>query len=207
MKKVAVSIHAQDNFNLNILKYLKGIDYIHIDVMDGKFVDNLNLNLEIFKIVKKNFKVPILAHLMVVNPLEYLNAIIDHIYAFLFHFEIDIDIPSIIKEVKNRGKSVGLVINPDTKISEIFEYLPVLDIILVLGVYPGWSGQKFIPDTVNKVEKLAKYKTKYNFLIDVDGGINPETAKGLIKADILTSASAILNAKKPNTIIQKLKAV
>ena len=207
MKKVAVSIHAQDNFNLDILKYLKGIDYIHIDVMDGRFVDNLNLNLDIFKIVKKNFKVPILAHLMVVNPLEYLDAIIDYIYAFLFHFEIDIDITSIIKEVKNRGRNVGLVINPDTKISEIFEYLPELDIILVLGVYPGWSGQKFIPDIVKKVEKLAKYKTVYNFLIDVDGGINPETAKGLTNADILTSASAILNAKKPNTIIQKLKAV
>ena len=85
--------------------------------------------------------------------------------------------------------------------------MSLLDIILVLGVNPGWSGQKFIPETISKIEKLAKYKVNYNFLIDVDGGINPETAKKLLKADILTSASAILNAIEPNSIIQKLKVI
>ncbi|MGB5911049.1 MAG: ribulose-phosphate 3-epimerase [Promethearchaeia archaeon] len=207
MKKIAVSIHAKDDFNPDILKDLKDIDFIHIDVMDGKFVDNLNLNLEIFKVVKENFKIPILAHLMVVDPLNYINAIIDYVYAFLFHFEIDTDISSVIKEVKKYNKKVGLVINPSTKISDILEYLSLLDIILVLGVNPGWSGQKFIPETIYKIEKLAKYKTKYNFLIDVDGGINPETAKKLIKADILTSASAIINAVEPNLVIEKLREI
>lgn len=86
------------------------------------------------------------------------------------------------------------------------EYSPLLDIILVLGVNPGWSGQKFISEFINKVEKLAKYKIKYKFLIYFDGGINPETDKKLTKADILTSASAILNATEPNKVIQKLKA-
>lgn len=207
MKKIAVSIHANENFNPDILKDLKDIDFIHIDVMDGKFLDTLNLNLEIFKVVKENFNIPILAHLMVVDPLNYINAIIDYVYAFLFHFEIDTDITSVIKEVKIHNKKVGLVINPVTKISDVLEYLSLLDIILVLGVNPGWSGQKFIPDTIIKVENLAKYKTKYNFLIDVDGGINPITAKMLVKADILTSASAILNADEPNKVIQKLKVI
>ncbi len=207
MKKIAVSIHANENFNPDILKDLKDIDFIHIDVMDGKFLDTLNLNLEIFKVVKENFNIPILAHLMVVDPLNYINAIIDYVYAFLFHFEIDTDITSVIKEVKKHNKKVGLVINPVTKISDVLEYLSLLDIILVLGVNPGWSGQKFIPDTIIKVENLAKYKTKYNFLIDVDGGINPITAKMLVKADILTSASAILNADEPNKVIQKLKVI
>ncbi|MFX0179214.1 MAG: ribulose-phosphate 3-epimerase [Candidatus Hodarchaeota archaeon] len=205
MKKIAVSIHAKDDFNPDILKDLKDIDFIHIDVMDGKFVDSVNLNLDIFKLVKENFDIPILAHLMVVDPLNYISAIIDYVYAFLFHYEIDTDITSVIKEVKKYDKKVGLVINPNTKISDILEYLSLLDIILVLGVNPGWSGQNFIPDTINKIEKLAKYKHKYNFLIDVDGGINPETAKKLLKADILTSASAILNAIDPNSVIQRLK--
>jgi len=207
MKKIAVSIHAKDNFNPDILKNLIEIDFIHIDVMDGKFVDTLNLNLEIFKVVKENFEIPILAHLMVVDPLNYINAIIDYVYAFLFHFEIDSDINSVIEEVKKYNKKVGLVINPSTKISGILEYLSLLDIILVLGVNPGWSGQKFIPETINKIEELAKYKTKYNFLIDVDGGINPETAKKLLNADILTSASAIINAVDPNSVIQKLRVI
>jgi len=207
MKKIAVSIHAKDDFNPDILKDLKDIDFIHIDVMDGKFVDNLNLNLEIFKVVKENFKIPILAHLMVVDPLNYINAIIDHVYAFLFHFEINTDINSVIEVVKKHNKKVGLVINPNTKISDILKYLSLLDIILILGVNPGWSGQKFIPETIHKVEKLANYKNKYDFLIDVDGGINPETAKNLQKADILTSASAIINAEDHNSVIQKLRAV
>jgi len=207
MKKIAVSIHAKDNFNPDILKDLKDIDFIHIDVMDGKFVDSLNLNLDIFKVVKENFKIPILAHLMVIDPLNYINSIIDYVYAVLFHFEIDTDITSIIKDVKRHKKKAGLVINPSTKISDILEYLPLLDIILILGVNPGWSGQEFIPDTIKKIEKLANYKNKYDFLIDVDGGINPETAKSLKNADILTSASAILNATEPNTIIQKLKTI
>lgn len=207
MKKIAVSIHAKDNFNPDILKNLEEIDFIHIDVMDGKFVDTLNLNLDVFKLVKENFEIPILAHLMVIDPLNYINAIIDYVYAFLFHFEIDTDIISVIEEVKKYNKKVGLVINPSTKISDILEYLSLLDIILILGVNPGWSGQKFISETIYKIEKLASYKNKYDFLIDVDGGINPETAKSLINADILTSASAILNATEPNTIIQKLKTI
>ncbi|MFX0017205.1 MAG: ribulose-phosphate 3-epimerase [Candidatus Hermodarchaeota archaeon] len=207
MKKIAVSIHAKDNFNPDILKNLKEIDFIHIDVMDGKFVDSLNLNLDIFKIVKENFEIPILAHLMVIDPLNYVNVIINYVYAFLFHFEIETDIISVIEAVKKYKKKVGLVLNPSTNISDILEYLSLLDIILVLGVNPGWSGQKFIPKTINKIEELANYKTNYNFLIDVDGGINLETARSLINADILTSASAILNAKEPNAIIQKLKTI
>lgn len=207
MKKVAVSLHAKDNFSIDILKNLKGLDYIHIDVMDGKFINNLNLNLDVFKLVKKNIKVPIIAHLMVVNPLDYLNLISNYIYAFFFHFEIHDDIKYIIESVKEKGKKVGLVINPKTEVSDIVDYLPLLDFVLILGVNPGWSGQKFIPNTINKVNELEKYKKFYDFLIDVDGGINLENAILLEKADILTSASTILNSRAPNKIIKKFKEI
>lgn len=207
MKKVAVSIHATDNFTPDILKGLEAIDYIHVDVMDGKFVDNLNLNFEAFKIVKENFNIPIIAHLMVVNPLTYIDLLIEYVYVFLFHFEIEVDVRSIIEEVKKHEKKVGLVINPSTKISDVLEYIPFLDIILVLGVNPGWSGQNFIPNTIKKVNELAKYKNQHSFLIDVDGGVNLENAPLLEKADILTSASTILNAKNPNEIIRKFKTI
>ncbi|MFX1311234.1 MAG: ribulose-phosphate 3-epimerase [Promethearchaeota archaeon] len=205
--KIAVSIHAKDNFNPSILKGLNDLDYIHIDVMDGRFVKNVKLNLDVFKILKERYSIPIIAHLMVINPLNYVEKIIHHVDYFLFHYEIEENISIIIDYVKKLKRKVGLVINPRTKVSEILKYLPNLDIVLILGVNPGWSGQKFIPNTVNKVNELAKFKKNYSFLIDVDGGVNLEKAQELKNADILTSASTILNAKNPNRVIQKLKNI
>jgi ribulose-phosphate 3-epimerase len=104
------------------------------------------------------------------------------------------------------NKKVGIAINPDTKISEIVPYLSKIDLILIMGVNPGWSGQKYISGTEQKVNKLVEYKKKFNFLIDVDGGVNLTNAKLLKNTDILTSSSTILKAEDPNKIIKKLKA-
>ena len=205
MKKIAVSIHATDNFTADILKDLEGLDYVHVDVMDGKFVNNTNNNLNVFKILKEAYDIPIIAHLMVINPFEYIKKIVNCIDIFLFHFEVDNDKTKIIKEVKNKHKKVGFAINPETKISEIIPYLEKIDLVLIMSVNPGWSGQKFIPNTINKVNSLAEYKKKYDFLIDVDGGINPTNAKLLNNTDILSSSSSILHAKNPNKIIKLLK--
>ena len=205
MKKVSVAIHAIDNFNVDIIKGLKDIDYIHVDVMDGKFVNNTNLNLEAFRILKEYTKIPIIAHLMVINPFDYIEKIIKFIDIFLFHIESDGDKLNIINKIKKYDKEVGIVLNPDTGLSEIIPYFSVLDYVLLLSVNPGWSGQKFIPETVKKVNKLAEYRKKYNFKIIVDGGINCENARDLINVDILSSSSTILNAENPNFIIQSLK--
>ena len=205
MKEVAVSIFAKNDFDPLILNGLKGIDYIHVDVMDGKFVNNTNINLDAFKVLSENYKTPIIAHLMVINTIDYINKIIDYIDYFLFHFENDEDKLAIIKEVKAKNKKVGIAINPNTKISEIVPYLNKIDIVLVMSVFPGWSGQKFIDKTIEKINTLAEYKKKFNFKIDVDGGINLENAKKLKNTDILSSASTILKAKDPNTIIYALK--
>jgi len=207
MKKVAVSIYANENFSLNILKNLKEIDFIHVDVMDGKFVNNINLNLDVFKIIHKNLNIPIIAHLMVVNPFEYIDEIINYIDYFLFHFETNIDKTMIIDEIKNRNKKIGFAINPTTHIYEVVSFLGKIDIVLVMGVNPGWSGQKFMPITVKKVNELSKYKSMYRFLIDVDGGVNLENAKFLKNADILSSATTIINSKTPNLIIQQFKDI
>ncbi len=205
MKEVAVSIFAKNDFDPLILNGLKGIDYIHVDVMDGKFVNNTNINLDAFKVLSENYKTPIIAHLMVINTIDYINKIIDYIDYFLFHFENDEDKLAIIKEVKAKNKKVGIAINPNTKILEIVPYLDKIDIVLVMSVFPGWSGQKFIDKTIEKINTLAEYNNKFNFKIDVDGGINLENAKKLKNTDILSSASTILKAKDPNTIIYALK--
>ncbi len=205
MKKVAVSIHAIDNFTVDILRDLEGLDYIHVDVMDGKFVNNTNNNLNVFKTIKETCEIPVIAHLMVKNPYDYIEKIANFIDIFLFHFEIDSDKLKIIKEVRNKQKKVGIALNPETNISEIVPFLKVIDLVLIMSVNPGWSGQKFIPSIVDKVNQLADYKKRYNFLIDVDGGINLTNAKLLKNTDILSSSSTILKTKEPNRIIKLFK--
>ena len=206
MKKVAVSIHATENFNPSIIKDLKGLDYIHVDVMDGKFVDNENQNLDVFRLLKEKYDIPIIAHLMVSKPIDYIEKIIDYIDIFIFHFESEGDKETIIKRVQRHNKKVGIAINPDTNLPKILPYLNKIEIVLIMSVYPGWSGQEFIWETPDKINLLFAYRHQNNmkFLIDVDGGVNPENAK-LINADILSSASAILKAKDPNSVIQLFK--
>ncbi|MFX1553876.1 MAG: ribulose-phosphate 3-epimerase [Promethearchaeota archaeon] len=205
MKKIAISIHAIEDFTLNIIKGLKGFDYIHVDVMDGKFVNSINNNLNVFHPLKETYNTPIIAHLMVINPFDYIKKIIKNIDIFLFHLEVLNNIRAIIEEIRKSKKKVGLAINPETKTSEIIPYLKEIDLVLVMSVNPGLSGQEFIPNSVKKVNKLAEFKKHYNFVIDVDGGINLINAKLLKNADILTSSSTILKAKDPNKILKLLK--
>lgn len=205
MKKIAVSIHAIENFTVDILKGLEGFDYIHVDFMDGIFVNNKNKNLDVFQKIKETYNIPIIAHLMVINPFDYIKKIINYIDIFLFHFEIDNNKDVIIKEIRNYNKKVGLAINPETNISEIIPYLNKIDLILVMSVKPGWSGQKFLMSSIERVNKLAQYKNKYDFIIDIDGGINLTNAKLLKNTDILTSSSTILKANDPNKIIKLLR--
>jgi len=204
MKKIAVSIHARKNFNPDVIKDLDGLDYIHVDVADGKFANVKHTNLDTFQLLKENYNIPIIAHMMVVDPLDYLDKIIKNLHSFTFHLEIEGDKWLIINEIKKKGKNVGIAINPNTKVSEIRPYLDAIDLVLVMCVYPGKSGQKFIPQSIDKVNRLAIYKKDFNFKIEVDGGINLENAKKL-NVDILSSTSTILNSNIPNAIIQSLK--
>ena len=204
MRKVAVSIHATDDFNADVIKELKGLDYIHVDVSDGVFTSFQNLNLEVFRILHERYDLPIIAHMMVINPLEFIEQIIEFVEIFIFHKEIEGNIDKTIRKVKKRNKKVGLAINPNTDISEILSYLGSIDLVLVMSVNPGGSGQKFIPNSVEKVNRLREYEKKYNFLIDIDGGINLKNALEL-NVDIISSTSTILNAKDPNKVIESLK--
>ncbi len=205
MKKVAVSVHANKEFSPKLIRGLENLDFIHVDVMDGKFVETKNINLDVFKTINTNFDLPILAHFMVVDPFEYLDYNLPYIDIFTFHLEIDKNIKEIIDALKDKNIGCGIAINPNTEIKEILPYIKELDLILVMSVYPGWSGQKFLPEIVEKVNKLASYKKMYDFLIEVDGGINVENAKLLKKADILSSSSTILKSRTPNEIINQLK--
>jgi len=204
MKKIAVSIHARENFYPEVIKDLDGLDYIHVDVADGKFADVKHTNLDTFRILKEIYNIPIIAHMMVVNPFDYIDKISKFLHIFTFHTEIKQNKWSIINEIKKKGIKIGIAINPHTKISEIIPYLNAIDLVLVMCVHPGRSGQNFIPKSIDKVKRLISLKEDYSFEIEVDGGINLENAKR-IDADILSSTSTILNSKSPNSVIQLLK--
>jgi ribulose-phosphate 3-epimerase len=207
MKKVAVSVHATNDFSPEILRNLKGLDFIHVDVMDGKFVKPINLNLNVFKVINQNFKIPIIAHMMVIDPFNYVDKIIDYIYAFFFHYESKGEKYQIINKVHQYKKKVGLVINPSTPVDKITEFLAKIDYILILGVNPGYSGQKFILSTIEKLNELAKLKVQYGFQIDIDGGITLENLKELHQADIISSFSTIFHSKNPNRMIKKIQKI
>lgn len=208
--KVNVSILSNTLKPLDIVKELDktNADAIHIDIMDGKFVDNKTWTTsEIIKLTKHS-NLPLDVHLMVNNPSKYIED-----YAMLntnnitFHYEAVKDVNKVINEIKDYGLKVGIAVNPDTDVKNIYDYLSNIDIVLIMSVYPGKSGQVFINETLDKIKKLKDYIVNNNLktLISVDGGINDETGK-LCKeagADILVSASYIHNDIKNN--IDKLK--
>ena len=208
--KVNVSILSNTLKPLDIVKELDktNADAIHIDIMDGKFVDNKTWTTsEIIKLTKHS-NLPLDVHLMVNNPSKYIED-----YAMLntnnitFHYEAVKDVNKVINEIKDYGLKVGIAVNPDTDVKNIYDYLSNIDIVLIMSVYPGKSGQVFINETLDKIKELKDYIVNNNLktLISVDGGINDETGK-LCKeagADILVSASYIHNDIKNN--IDKLK--
>lgn len=183
-------------------------DYIHVDVMDGKFVKEKSLPFKEIRHIYKYTSKRLDIHLMVEKPEKFIPD-----YAKLnaeyitFNIEVDSNIESCLKLIKSYAIKCGLAISPDTKVKELVPYLPLVDMILVLGVYPGKGGQVFIPETKEKVNELKillkEYKSKAR--ISVDGGINNDTKKEVSKADILVAGSFILNSDNYQEKIDSLR--
>ena len=174
------------------------VNLIHLDVMDGKFVNNKSFTASDIKkfndISKKSFDV----HLMVKNPIKYINDLaLLNVNTISFHYEVVKNIEEVIELIKNYGIKVGIAINPKTDISVLIPYLNMIDVVLVMSVEPGYSGQAFIESTYEKVGELKELININNSksLIEVDGGVNIENAPLLKEkgTDILVSASFIQN--------------
>jgi len=165
------------------------VNRIQIDIMDGKFVPNKTIQPEDIDLETDLIKE---AHLMVEDNERYVEAFLDLGFDMIIvHYESCKDIPRIIKKVKDRGKRIGIAINPPTPFSAIEEYLDDLDMVLVMTVNPGFSGQGFIPDVLPKIRKVRKMKKDLD--IEVDGGIKLGTVKLVAQAgaNFLASASGI----------------
>lgn len=186
-----------------------GADWIHVDVMDGHFVPNITIGIPVVKSIKKVTTLPLDVHLMIENPEKYIedfaNAGAD---ILTFHYEAvkKENIKLLITKIKNLGVKAGLSIKPKTQPEEIIEFLPDLDLVLVMTVEPGFGGQKFMADCAEKIKVIKQHATQ-NLFIQVDGGINAETGEICTKygANSLVAGSYIYNAENIKEAISNLK--
>ena len=173
-----------------------GADMIHVDVMDGHFVPNLTIGPPVIKSLRKYTKLPFDVHLMIDPVHKYIKDYSDAGADIItFHPEATENISETINLIKSLNKKVGISLNPNTEITAAKDYLDKIDLILIMSVYPGFGGQKFISEVIQKIKDLDQIRKekKLNFSIEIDGGINFETSKIAIDAgvDILVSGTTI----------------
>ena len=209
--KVSVSILTLDfaNVEKNFVPIAKDVDYIHMDIMDAEFVPNISFGYSVVASLRKLTDKPFDTHLMMMHPQRYIKEFVEAGSQYItFHVEADCDVLETIKLIKSYGIGAGISIKPKTTVEEIEKYLPYVDMVLVMSVEPGFGGQKFMTSAIDKVKYLSELKknNNYNYLINIDGGINGNTAPSIAPyVDLAVSGSYICNADNPKERIKILK--
>ncbi|UXR77058.1 MULTISPECIES: ribulose-phosphate 3-epimerase [unclassified Staphylococcus] len=187
-----------------------GVDGLHFDVMDGQFVPNISIGFPILEAVRRGTSLPIDVHLMVANPEPYIDEFCQKgADKVSVHVEATPHIHRAIQKIKTNGKEAGVVINPGTPVSMIQPLLTDIDFVLVMSVNPGFGGQAFIPATLDKIRELKNVRSAQNLLfkIEVDGGVNAETAQQVVEAgaDWLVAGSYFFNQEDYADAVSRLK--
>ena len=207
---ISPSILSADFANLerDIKKVENYVPWLHIDVMDGHFVPNITIGIPVVKSIKKVTNLFLDTHLMIENPIDFIDGFIEAGSDLItFHFEASKDKTiEIINKIKEKNKMAGISIKPKTSPDEIKDFINLVDLILIMSVEPGFGGQKFIEETVYKIETIKKYSNNPNLIIQFDGGINDKTWK-LCKqkgANALVAGNYIYNSKNIKQAIESL---
>jgi len=198
-KMVAPSILSADFANLE--KEIKaiaaaGADWVHVDVMDGRFVPNITIGIPVVKSLKKISPLPLDVHLMIEEPERYVEDFIKAGSDYLtIHVESTKNPAAVLKRIRDLGAKAGITLRPRTALEDILPLLPLCDLVLVMTVEPGFGGQSFMHDQVIKITRLREEITrlKLNCLIEVDGGINADTAKICHQADVYVAGNYVFS--------------
>ena len=210
--KVAPSVLSADFGNLKkeIQLINKSSAYsLHVDVMDGVFVPNISFGLPIVKTLSLISNKPLDVHLMIIDPIKFVDQFIfDNTLNITIHYESTIKVEETLNYIKSKKIKSGLAIKPNTNINEIESYIQKVDVLCLMSVNPGFSGQNFIENTYSKLKQLRKLidKKRLSTLIQIDGGVNNSNAKKLFElgADILVSGNYIFKSSNPNKVIEYL---
>lgn len=213
MKQIAPSVlsadfaHLEDEINrIN----RSDADLLHVDVMDGTFVPNISFGFPIMEVLRKYSTKPLDVHLMIVHPEKYVERFCDAgAWSVGFHLEAVDDPEPILQLIRNKGVRTCLTINPDIDVKRLVPYLDKVEMVLLMSVFAGFGGQKFIPETMDKIRFIHReiQARGLHTLIEIDGGVNASNAAELFEAgaDILVAGSAVFHAQDPIETIRQMK--
>lgn len=185
-----------------------GADYLHLDIMDGSFVPQITFGSKIVSDIKKITSLPLDVHLMIVSPEKHID---DFAKAgadiISVHYEGNIHLHKLIMQIKSHNVKAGIVLNPHTRVDVIEPFIDDIDNVLIMSVNPGFGGQKFITNSIKKIEETKKLIGQREIIISVDGGINLNTCSDVIKAgaNLLVAGSAIIDSKDKKETIKQLR--